>query len=150
MDTDEHGLRGGAGKSGGGPPQSKTLARLPVTTEPREASWSAPVLWRFGMRREGGRGTPSNGTGVAAARQSAANCDGNSNGGFLPKAATPIRRAGGRLDATAAFRMPQGQRGAPARRTKLGDDGNLMKADGNSFPVFILGWTTKNGDETLN
>jgi hypothetical protein len=23
----------------------------------------------------------------------------------------------------------------------LGDDGNLMQADGNSFPVFILGWT---------
>src|ERR1019366_9234058 len=37
--------------------------------------------------------------------------------------------------------MPQGQRVAPARRTKLGDDGNLMQADGNSFPVFILGWT---------
>jgi hypothetical protein len=30
---------------------------------------------------------------------------------------------------------------APARRTKLGEDGNLMQADGNSFPVFILGWT---------
>jgi hypothetical protein len=29
----------------------------------------------------------------------------------------------------------------PARRTMLGDDGNLMQADGNSFPVFILGWT---------
>jgi hypothetical protein len=28
-----------------------------------------------------------------------------------------------------------------ARRTMLGDDGNLMQADGNSFPVFILGWT---------
>jgi hypothetical protein len=28
-----------------------------------------------------------------------------------------------------------------ARRTMLGDDGNLMRADGNSFPVFILGWT---------
>jgi predicted DNA-binding antitoxin AbrB/MazE fold protein len=28
-----------------------------------------------------------------------------------------------------------------ARRTRLGDDGNLMQADGNSFPVFILGWT---------
>jgi hypothetical protein len=32
-------------------------------------------------------------------------------------------------------------RGAPARRTKLGDDGNQMPADGNSFPEFILGWT---------
>ena len=35
----------------------------------------------------------------------------------------------------------QGQRGAPARRTKLGDDGNQMQADGNSFLEFILGWT---------
>ena len=26
-----------------------------------------------------------------------------------------------------------------ARRAKLGDDGNRMPADGNSFPVFILG-----------
>jgi hypothetical protein len=37
--------------------------------------------------------------------------------------------------------MPQGQRVAQAWRTKLGDDGNQMQADGNSFPVFILGWT---------
>jgi len=58
--------------------------------------------------------------------------------------------------------MPQGQLVAPARpvkyggdnrkpwrgalfhrarRTMLGDDGNLMPADGNSFPVFILRWT---------
>ena len=29
----------------------------------------------------------------------------------------------------------------PPRRTMLGDDGNQIKADGNSFPVFILGWT---------
>ncbi len=35
-----------------------------------------------------GRGLRRN-PGVAAARQSAANCDRNSNGGFLPKAATP-------------------------------------------------------------
>jgi len=27
-----------------------------------------------------------------------------------------------------------------ARRTMLGDDGNLMPADGNAFPVFTLGW----------
>ena len=33
-------------KSGGGPPHSKTLARVRCPT-PREASWSAPVLWRF-------------------------------------------------------------------------------------------------------
>jgi hypothetical protein len=35
-------------KSGGGPPHSKTLARSPAAPEPRGASWSAPVLWRFG------------------------------------------------------------------------------------------------------
>jgi hypothetical protein len=42
-----------ADESGGGPPQSKMLARFPVTSEPREASWSAPALWRFSsaMRR---------------------------------------------------------------------------------------------------
>jgi len=34
-----------------------------------------------------------------------------------------------------------GATGRVARRTKLGDDGNQMQADGNSFPVFILGWT---------
>jgi len=34
-----------------------------------------------------------------------------------------------------------GATGHVARRTMLGDDGNLMQADGNSFPVFILGWT---------
>ena len=28
----------------------------------------------------------------------------------------------------------------------LGDDGNQMKADGNSFPVFILGWTIEEDD----
>jgi hypothetical protein len=36
--------------------------------------------------------------------------------------------------------QPQTERVA-ARRTKLGDDGNQMQADGNSFPAFILGWT---------
>jgi hypothetical protein len=35
------------GKSGGGPPQSKALARYPAMPNMREASWSAPVLWRF-------------------------------------------------------------------------------------------------------
>ena len=41
------------------------------------------------------------------------------------------------------IRIPNsaGATGRVARRTKLGDDGNQMKADGNSFPVFILGWT---------
>jgi hypothetical protein len=37
-----------AGKNGGGPPQSKTLARMLTAHEPREVSWSAPVPWRFG------------------------------------------------------------------------------------------------------
>jgi len=36
-----------AGKSGGGPPHSKTLARGTLTFVKREASWTAPVLWRF-------------------------------------------------------------------------------------------------------
>jgi hypothetical protein len=31
--------------------------------------------------------------------------------------------------------------GARGSRTRLGDDGNLMLADGNSFRVFILRWT---------
>jgi hypothetical protein len=34
-------------KSGGGPPQSKTLARFPTISEPRKASWNAPALWRL-------------------------------------------------------------------------------------------------------
>jgi hypothetical protein len=38
-------------KSGGGPPQSKTLARDTMIPEIREAFWSAPVLWRFASRR---------------------------------------------------------------------------------------------------
>src|ERR1039458_5846414 len=36
------------GKSGGGPPQSKTLARLPAALAWREASWTASAPWRFG------------------------------------------------------------------------------------------------------
>jgi hypothetical protein len=40
--------------------------------------------------------------------------------------------------APTALKMPP-ERGA--RRTVLGEDENLMPADGNSFPVFILGWT---------
>lgn len=35
-------------KSGGGPPQSMTLARGTKIIEGREASWTAPALWRFG------------------------------------------------------------------------------------------------------
>jgi hypothetical protein len=34
-------------ESGGGPPQSKTQSVLAAACEWREASWSAPVLWRF-------------------------------------------------------------------------------------------------------
>jgi hypothetical protein len=36
-----------SGKSGGGPPQSKTLARDTMIPEIREAFWSAPAPWRF-------------------------------------------------------------------------------------------------------
>jgi hypothetical protein len=39
------------------------------------------------------------------------------------------------------IRIPHWQLVAPTRRTKLREDGNQMKMDGNSFPVFILGWT---------
>ena len=39
-------------KSGGGPPHIKTLVHFPTASKPREASWSAPVLWRFGRREE--------------------------------------------------------------------------------------------------
>jgi hypothetical protein len=35
-------------KSGGGPPQSKTLARDTMIPEIREASWTAPAPWRSG------------------------------------------------------------------------------------------------------
>jgi len=37
-------------QSHGGPPQSKTLARGPMTDEVRGASWSAPAFWRFGRK----------------------------------------------------------------------------------------------------
>jgi hypothetical protein len=40
------------GKSGGGPPHSRTLARFFERIESREASWSAPVLSRSGLRLE--------------------------------------------------------------------------------------------------
>jgi hypothetical protein len=39
-------------KSGGGPPQSKTLARYPMIPEMREAYWTAPASWRFGLSAE--------------------------------------------------------------------------------------------------
>jgi hypothetical protein len=73
---------------------------------------------------------PSRHPDVAAFRQSAANCDASLDGGFLPKAATLISHS--------ECRRGNGARGS---RTMLGDDGNQMQADGNSFPVFILGWT---------
>jgi len=34
-----------------------------------------------------------------------------------------------------------GPPGRGAGRTKLGEDRNQLKADGNTFPEFILGWT---------
>ena len=86
------------------------------------------------------------GNNVAASRQSAANCAGNSDGGFLPKAATP--QAG--VDARGVGRGADDAGADWSRRlvtAMLGEDGNLMKADGNSFPEFILGWTIgKNSD----
>jgi hypothetical protein len=35
-------------ESGGGPPQSKTCRIFPRSISVREASWTAPVPWRFG------------------------------------------------------------------------------------------------------
>jgi hypothetical protein len=46
-------------ESGGGPPQSKTLALSAAAFEMREASWSAPALWRFGWAGEAGQGFES-------------------------------------------------------------------------------------------
>jgi hypothetical protein len=48
------------GKSGGGPPHSKTLARFTMTPKPRAASWTAPVLWRFFGKAGGTRGATRN------------------------------------------------------------------------------------------
>ena len=42
------GRLGARGKSGRGLPHSKTLPRSPAAHGWREASWSAPALWRFG------------------------------------------------------------------------------------------------------
>ncbi|MGB8370679.1 MAG: hypothetical protein WCF71_15440, partial [Verrucomicrobiia bacterium] len=75
------------------------------TAEMREASWSAPALWRFGT------GQPSRRSGVSAERR------------------IPCRELKWRLSAESryaktAFRMPLGQLVAPGRCTKLNDDGN--------------------------
>ena len=69
-------------KSGRGPPHSRTLARFTMTPKPREASWTAPALWRFAFGIE---------PGVAASRQSAA----NRTGAFQMAAfcRKPLRRA---------------------------------------------------------
>jgi hypothetical protein len=45
--------------------------------------------------------------------------------------------------------MTQGQRVAPAHRTKLDEDGNQMPVAGDAFPVFILGYG-RNESRDLN
>jgi hypothetical protein len=45
----------------------------------------------------------------------------------------------GNRDGCAPQTKSNGARGR--RRGEDGNDGNRMQADGNSFPVFILGWT---------
>ena len=57
------------------------------------------------------------GADVAASRQSAGNCDGNSDGGFLPKAATPKAEtaAGSTLQPHSEFRRGNGSRRLGAR-----------------------------------
>jgi hypothetical protein len=101
-----------------------------MTNEPREASWSASPLALWDGRTWGAH-TPSRVVSSAVAGNI-----GTGGNGFDEDVEPDSR---GRL--CSPFRIQQGQRVAPARRTMLGDDGNLMQADGNSFPVFILGWT---------
>jgi hypothetical protein len=48
-------------------------------------------LWEGQNAGIGPQNHPSNASGVAASRQSAAGFDGNLNGGFLPKAAKPAK-----------------------------------------------------------
>jgi len=40
------------GKSGGGPPHSQDAVRDMMIIEIREASWTAPALWRFARKRK--------------------------------------------------------------------------------------------------
>jgi hypothetical protein len=91
------------------------------------------------------------GADVAASRQSAGNCDGNSDGGFLPKAATPKAEtaAGSTLQPHSEFRRGNGSRRLGARslamtEIKLGripHSALSIPHLNGSFPEFILGWT---------
>jgi len=81
---------------------------------------------------------------ATAVQNAGANADASQMARSVLECASPLALWNGTnvsAHSKAAFRIPQGQRVALARRTKLGDDGNQMQADGNSFPVFILGWT---------
>jgi hypothetical protein len=73
------GANRGVGKSGGGPPQSKTWRKFGAA--PANAK-------RPGVRQPAGALERGNHSSVAASRQSAANVTGILDGGFLPKAAT--------------------------------------------------------------
>ena len=82
MNTDEHGWRSGArGKAAEGCRSPKPGGNSERAGE-REASWSAPALWRFGTAQPSWRG------GVLAERGKLGR---NLDGGFLPNAATPKR-----------------------------------------------------------
>jgi hypothetical protein len=70
------------------PPQSKTLARWPMTLEPREASWSAPALWRFSSERRctmfnTSSGQPRSLTEIFLSGLMCLNCARTSDGGMM-------------------------------------------------------------------
>jgi len=149
-------------ESGGGPPQSRTLARYLMTPRLREASWSAPVLWRFGQRGQretterlstacecGWRGAPVSATtptGVASfspalADEIGLHCTGSrcragrmKSGGGPPQSRTLARWQ--RLPNCAkrpGVRQPSGALGAPRRKRDA-----LERLRPDAFPGLFL------------
>ena len=90
-----------------------------------------------GKRADGARRNP----GVAASRQSAANCNGNSNGGFLPKSDEGGRGAptNGTCSVGAVRRRWPSARTEPQARRYNRIPNSAGATD--SFTEFILGWT---------
>jgi len=102
MDTDEHGLRGGAGKSGGGPPRSKTWRMFGAARQTRSVLECASPLALWQARD------------TTIAIPNAAGATG--------RVARPVKYGGdnGKPWRGALFHR--------ARRTKLGEDGNQIGA----------------------